>query len=38
MIASGFFLILAGVWLLMQTMVGGLPARILSWAGVTTTP
>lgn len=35
MIASGLLLILAGLWLLMQTMVGGLPARILSWSGVT---
>jgi hypothetical protein len=31
--AAGIFLIVVGVWLLMQTMVGGLPARIMSFAG-----
>lgn len=31
MIASGILLIAFGVWLLFQTLVGGLPARILSW-------
>lgn len=31
--AAGIFLIVAGVWLLMQTMVGQLPARIMSFAG-----
>lgn len=32
MIASGVVLVLIGAWLLFQTLVGGLPARILSWA------
>lgn len=32
--AAGFLLILAGLWLLMQTMVGQLPTRIMSFAGV----
>lgn len=29
--AGGIFLLLAGVWLLMQTLAGDLPGRILSW-------
>ncbi len=33
MIASGVLLIVAGLWLLLQTMVGDLPGRLLSWAG-----
>ena len=32
MIASGILLLLLGVWLLLQTLVGNLPNRILSWA------
>ena len=32
MIASGVLLVLVGVWLLLQTLVGNLPGRILSWA------
>lgn len=30
MIASGLLLIGLGLWLLMQTLAGGLPARIVS--------
>jgi hypothetical protein len=30
-IASGLLLVALGVWLLLQTLAGGLPARILSW-------
>jgi hypothetical protein len=33
MIASGLVLLVLGIWLLLQTLVGGLPARIVSWAG-----
>ena len=33
MIASGILLTLVGVWLLLQTLVGGLPKRLLSFAG-----
>lgn len=29
--ASGVLLLLIGVWLLLQTLVGGLPGRIVSW-------
>lgn len=32
MIASGVLLTVLGVWLLLQTLVGGLPERIRSWA------
>jgi hypothetical protein len=32
MIASGVLLVAAGVWLLLQTLVGNLPQRIVSWA------
>lgn len=32
MIASGVLLILVGVWLLFQTVVGGLPGKLKSWA------
>jgi hypothetical protein len=32
MIASGVLLVVLGVWLLLQTLVGGLPGRIQSWA------
>jgi hypothetical protein len=32
MIASGIVLTLLGVWLLLQTLVGGLPGRIRSFA------
>jgi hypothetical protein len=31
-IASGLLLVVFGVWLLLQTMVGNLPGRIVSWA------
>lgn len=31
MIASGVILVLLGAWLLMQTLVGGLPGRVTSW-------
>jgi hypothetical protein len=31
-IASGVLLVILGVWLLLQTLVGGLPGRIMSWA------
>lgn len=31
-IASGLFLLVAGLWLVLQTVVGDLPARLLSWA------
>lgn len=34
MVASGAVLVLLGVWLLLQTLVGDLPGRILSYAGV----
>jgi hypothetical protein len=30
MIAQGFLLIVIGVWLLLQTLAGGLPKRLLS--------
>jgi hypothetical protein len=30
--AGGVLLVLIGVWLLFQTLVGGLPARLTSWA------
>lgn len=29
--ASGILLVLIGVWLLLQTIAGGLPSRVLSW-------
>lgn len=32
MIASGLLLVVLGVWLLLQTMVGGLPQRLTSLA------
>ena len=32
MIASGLLLVIIGVSLLMQTLIGDLPGRILSWA------
>lgn len=32
MIASGVLLVLVGIWLLFQTLVGALPNRIMSWA------
>lgn len=32
MIASGIILVVLGIWLLLQTLVGGLPGRIRSWA------
>lgn len=31
MIASGVLLIVLGVWLVLQALVGDLPGRILSW-------
>lgn len=31
MIARGALLILLGTWLLLQTLAGGLPARIISY-------
>jgi len=31
-IASGLLLLILGVWLLLQTLVGDLPGRIQSWA------
>jgi hypothetical protein len=31
MIASGVLLVALGVWLLLQTLVGNLPQRIVSW-------
>lgn len=30
--SSGLLLVVAGVWLLFQTLAGGLPQRIVSWA------
>jgi hypothetical protein len=33
--AGGILLVILGVWLLLQTLIGGLPSRLLSWAGVT---
>lgn len=33
MVASGVLLVVIGLWLLMQTLVGDLPRRILSWSG-----
>lgn len=32
--ASGIALVLVGVWLVAQTIVGDLPARLLAWRGV----
>jgi hypothetical protein len=32
MIASGLLMVVFGVWLLLQTLAGGLPQRIVSWA------
>jgi len=32
-IASGVLLVIIGLWVLMQTLVGDLPRRILSWSG-----
>lgn len=31
MIASGLLLVVGGLWLLFQTLAGGLPQRIVSW-------
>lgn len=31
-VASGVLLIIVGVWLLLQTLVGDLPGKITSWA------
>ena len=31
MIVSGVFLIIAGLWLLLQTVIGQLPQRLLSF-------
>jgi hypothetical protein len=31
-VASAALLIIAGVWLLLQTVAGDLPGRLLSWA------
>jgi hypothetical protein len=31
MTASGVLLLVLGIWLLLQTLVGGLPGRIISW-------
>ncbi len=33
-IASGVLMIIVGVWIVLQTLVGDLPGRILSWAGI----
>lgn len=33
MIAQGILLILFGIWLVVNTVAGGLPRRVLSWAG-----
>lgn len=33
-VASGTLLVLVGVWLLLQTLAGDLPRRLLSLAGV----
>lgn len=30
-LASAILLVIAGVWLLLQTLVGDLPGRIVSW-------
>lgn len=30
-VAGGMLLVIAGVWLLLQTLVGDLPGRIVSW-------
>lgn len=30
--AGGVLLVLVGVWLLFQTLLGGLPSRLTSWA------
>ncbi len=30
-VATGVFLLVVGLWLLLQTLVGDLPGRILSW-------
>ena len=32
--AAGVLLILAGIWVILQTLVGDLPRRLLSHAGV----
>lgn len=32
--AAGLLLVIAGLWVLLQTLVAGLPARILSLSGV----
>lgn len=31
-VASGVFLIVVGLWVTLQTVVGNLPSRLLSWA------
>lgn len=33
--AAGVLLILAGLWVILQTLAGDLPRRIVSWSGVT---
>lgn len=30
-VAGGLLLVIAGLWLLFQTLVGDLPGRIVSW-------
>jgi hypothetical protein len=37
-VASGTLLLIVGVWLLLQTVAGDLPRRLLSLAGVTSSP
>ena len=31
--ASGLLLVILGVWVVLQTLVGGLPGRVLALAG-----
>jgi hypothetical protein len=31
---SGLLLLLIGIWLVMQTVIGDLPGRLLSWTGI----
>jgi uncharacterized membrane protein YgcG len=33
-VASSILLVVVGLWLLLQTIVGDLPRRLLSWRGV----
>lgn len=33
MTAPAILLVIVGVWLVLQTVVGDLPRRLLSWAG-----